>query len=451
MHIKRLHVLKEAEKKDGPVAYWMSRDQRVKDNWALIYAQGCAINMQKPLVVLFCLVPSFLGATARQYEFMKKGLQGVEKRLKHFNIPFYLLEGYPEKIIPGFLKRFGVQMLITDFDPLRIKTTWKMGVADIINIPFYEIDAHNIIPCRIVSDKQEYGAYTIRPKIKRLLNEFLDEFPVLERHPFSWQQSVSDIAWEEIFGKLDIERTVKGVDWITPGEDAAHETLERFLTENIHRYKESRNDPNKYVLSNISPYLHFGHISAQRIVFEIRKRGLDGDASAGAFMEELIVRKELSDNYCLYNRAYDTIKGLPDWARKTLDAHRSDKREFVYPVDDLEHGHTHDRLWNAAQMEMVIRGKMHGYMRMYWAKKILEWTESPEDAFEIAIYLNDKYELDGRDPNGYAGIAWSIGGLHDRAWNERKVFGKIRYMSYNGCKAKFSIDGYIERISKLTA
>ncbi len=162
-------------------------------------------------------------------------------------------------------------------------------------------------------------------------------------------------------------------------------------------------------------------------------------------MEELIVRRELSDNFCFYNSDYDQFSGFPEWAQKTLNEHRGDKREFIYSLEQFEHGKTHDDLWNAAQLQMVLTGKMHGYMRMYWAKKILEWTGSPEDALEIAIHLNDKYELDGRDTNGYVGVAWSIGGVHDRAWQERPVFGKIRYMSYAGCKRKFDVSTFIEK------
>jgi len=194
--------------------------------------------------------------------------------------------------------------------------------------------------------------------------------------------------------------------------------------------------------SNLSPYLHFGQISAQRIALEVRKARLDPEAQK-AFLEELIIRRELSDNYCYYNPDYDRPSGFPAWAQKTQATHQDDRREYDYSSEQLEKAQTHDPLWNAAQMEMVHKGKMHGYMRMYWAKKILEWTKSPEEAQRIAITLNDKYELDGRDPNGYTGIAWSIGGVHDRAWGERPVFGKIRYMSYNGSKSKFDVKGYI--------
>jgi deoxyribodipyrimidine photo-lyase len=209
-----------------------------------------------------------------------------------------------------------------------------------------------------------------------------------------------------------------------------------------------RNDPAKDGQSNLSPYMHFGHISAQRIALDVSMSDINKE-SREAFLEELIVRRELSDNFCFYNAHYDNFDGFPEWGKKTLNAHRKDKREYLYNIKQFENAETHDDLWNAAQIQMLKTGKMHGYMRMYWAKKILEWTESPEKAMEIAIYLNDRYELDGRDPNGYTGIAWSIGGLHDRAWNERPVFGKIRYMSYNGCKTKFDVIKYIEYVKSL--
>jgi len=167
------------------------------------------------------------------------------------------------------------------------------------------------------------------------------------------------------------------------------------------------------------------------------------------YLEELVVRRELSDNFCYYNDLYDSVKGAASWAQETLQAHADDKREYVYTKTALEEGKTHDSLWNAAQKELTVLGKMHGFMRMYWAKKILEWTASPEEALEIAIYLNDKYSLDGRDPNGYVGCMWSICGIHDQGWKEREVFGKIRYMNYNGCKRKFDVDAYVQRIRRV--
>jgi deoxyribodipyrimidine photo-lyase len=243
------------------------------------------------------------------------------------------------------------------------------------------------------------------------------------------------------------DSNVKEVEWITPGERAANKALNKFLAHGIKNYALERNDPNLFGQSELSPYFHFGHLSAQRAAFQASL--LSHSDSRESFMEELIVRRELADNFCFYNPHYDSTKGFPAWAKKTLDEHRGDEREYLYSLKELETGKTHDELWNAAQLEMVCKGKMHNYMRMYWAKKILEWTQSPEIALKYTIYLNDKYELDGRDPSGYVGAAWSIGGVHDRAWGERKIFGKIRYMSYNGAKGKFKIQQYIDRVNKL--
>jgi deoxyribodipyrimidine photo-lyase len=216
------------------------------------------------------------------------------------------------------------------------------------------------------------------------------------------------------------------------------------LDSKLIHYDDTRNDPTQDGQSNLSPYLHFGQLSAQRVALEVRMHPVP-DAEKEAFLEELLVRRELSDNFCFYNPSYDSVAGFPEWAQKTLKAHRSDPREYRYSAEELEQGLTHDSLWNAAQMEMVRRGKMHGYMRMYWAKKILEWSQSPDEALNIATYLNDKYELDGRDPNGYTGIAWSIGGVHDRAWQERPIFGKIRYMSHRGAQRKFDVQAYVKQ------
>ncbi len=445
MNYKRTRILKEGRKVAGPVVYWMSRDQRMNDNWALLFAQDLAVKQKVPLLVVFSLVPTFLNATIRQYSFMLKGLQEIEENLREQNIPFCLLIGSPEERIPEFLKQYKISVLVSDFDPLRIKRKWKDQVSQKINIPFYEVDAHNIVPCWIASSKLEYGAYTLRPKINKALKEFLEEIPKIKKHPVLLRITEKQ-KWERVIKTLQVDGTVPEVDWIKPGDSEARKCLKYFLRNKLSFYYEKRNDPGEDGQSNLSPYLHFGQISAQRVALEVRKSEANIN-SRDAFLEELIVRRELSDNFCFYNSNYDNFKGFPEWAKKTLNEHRNDQRKYVYSLKQLENAKTHDDLWNAAQMEMIKRGKMHGYMRMYWAKKILEWTESPERALEIAIYLNDRYELDGRDPNGYAGIAWSIGGVHDRAWNERPVFGKIRYMSYAGCRAKFNVKKYIEQIS----
>jgi len=441
----RVRNLNLKQPRNGAVIYWMSRDQRVRDNWALLYALELARTAHVAVAVVFCLVSEFLNAAMRQYGFMLRGLEEVENDLAIRNIPFFLLIGAPEKTLPGFLRTNDAGMLVTDFDPLRIKQAWRHAVARKIPIPFVEVDAHNIVPCWAASSKQEYGAHTIRPKIKRMLPQFLTEVPALKRHPFTWQGKTRPIDWAAARKSLNVNAAVPEVSWVVPGEQAAQQALRRFIQYKLPRYVEDRNDPAGDGQSNLSPYLHFGQLSAQRTALAVMRSNA-GKRSKDVFLEELIIRRELSDNFCLYNSAYDTTDSFPAWSKDSLEKHRKDRREHLYTLEEFEEARTDDELWNAAQREMETQGKMHGYLRMYWAKKILEWAESPEQAMEIAIYLNDKYELDGRDPNGYAGIAWSIGGVHDRAWGERRVFGKIRYMSYKGCKSKFDVKAYIDHV-----
>jgi deoxyribodipyrimidine photo-lyase len=219
--------------------------------------------------------------------------------------------------------------------------------------------------------------------------------------------------------------------------------MQDFLHNGLARFADKRNDPNADALSHLSPYFHFGQIAPQRAALEVWNSEEAPSSARSAYLEELIIRRELADNYCYYNPAYDAFQGLPNWARATLDKHRDDPRPVIYSYQELEDAATHDDLWNAAQTQMVRTGKMHGYMRMYWAKKILEWSESPEQAIDFAIQLNDLYELDGRDPNGYTGVLWSVGGLHDRGFKERPVFGTVRYMSHAGCRRKFDVGAYV--------
>lgn len=440
MHSTRIRNLSYKKEQKGIVAYWMSRDQRVEDNWALLYAQQIAQEQHTSVIVLFSLAPSFLDATLRQYDFMLKGFQEVEESLKNYNIPFYLYLGSPTETILKAIKNLHIGTVVTDFSPLKISREWKQQIASKIEIPFFEVDTHNIIPVWEVSAKQEYAAYTIRPKIHKLLSEYLTEIPKLKKQTATISKSKTD--WKQIYDSLQVNTDIKPVSWIIPGEKAAQKVLHTFISNKLAGYDKLRNDPSKNHQSNLSPYIHFGQISAQRIALEVQKtKLLQNDKEA--FLEELVVRKELAENFCYYNPNYTSFEGFPDWAKKSLTKHLKDKREFIYSKEEFEQAKTHDELWNAAQMEMIQKGKMHGYMRMYWAKKILEWTKTPEEAMQIAIYLNDKYELDGRDPNGYVGIAWSIGGVHDRAWFERPIFGLIRFMSGTSLAKKFDTKKYI--------
>ncbi len=424
----------------------MSRDQRLADNWALTFAQQLALDRRVPLGIVFCLLPNFLEATARQYEFMIKGLEQIESSCRRLGIGFDLLTGSPEAEIPRYAATTRVGIVVTDFTALRINRRWKDKIASRLGVSLFEVDAHNIVPCWVASDKQEFAAYTLRPKIHRHLLHYLTDFPKLKPHPHSWPVAVTPVDWGAARKSLRIDRSIGEVRQFVSGEASARKTYRRFLDRKLGRYDHDRNQPHLDGQSNLSPYLHFGQISAQRVAIETMRNYPDS-SSAEAFLEELIVRRELSDNFCHFSEHYDTFGGFPNWAQKTLNEHRNDLRRHVYTPKEFELAQTHDLLWNAAQREMVDTGKMHGYLRMYWAKKILEWSATPEDALATAIYLNDRYELDGRDPNGYAGIAWSIGGVHDRAWGSREIFGKIRYMSYEGCARKFDVKAYIAQNS----
>lgn len=442
MNQARYRQIKPVPYTRGSIVYWMSRDQRIQDNFALSFAQALADRYKNPLFVVFNLIPEFLQATWRQYGFMLEGLKQIERDLAELNIPFYLLLGTPGETLPTFIRQRDIGMLISDFSPLKIAQQWKQAVTNAINIPFYEVDAHNTIPCWQASAKQEFSARTLRSKIIKLQSEFNDlPSPI---HPHIYNTSpLSKIDWNHAIKSLKIDHSIPMVDWCQSGELHAQKTLHTFINDKLSTYADNRNNPTKSAQSELSPYLHFGQISVSKIAALIQASA-SSDNEKATFLEELIVRQELAENFCFYNQNYDQFWGFPAWARKTLDEHRSDKRSYLYHRDVFEQSKTHDRLWNAAQTQMVQSGKMHGFMRMYWAKKILEWTESPEEAIAIAIYLNDKYELDGRDPNGYTGIAWAIGGVHDRPWFERPIFGQIRYMNDRGCARKFDTESYIK-------
>ncbi len=446
----RIVRLNGALSRNGPVLYWMSRDQRIADNRALIHAQTLALERRMPLITVFCLAKGYPGATVPQYDFMLRGLRETARSAAALNIPFVLLAGDPAEEIAAFVHRHGIGTVVTDFDPIRIKREWRTQAAKLLPVPLIEADAHNVVPCRAVSDKREYSAATLRRKINRVLDSYLGGIPSIEPHPHALASDIPKPDWDTAmrYARANADNVPAPVDMPVPGERAALDTLRRFIDERLHRYG-LRNDPNSFAVSGLSPYLHFGAVSAERAALDVmHSPGGDSDA-ARSFIEELIVRRELADNFCWYEPRYDSLDAAPAWAFRTLDEHREDPREHVYDYVGFERAETHDPLWNAAQTEMVMTGRMHGYLRMYWAKKILEWSESPEEALETATTLNDRWELDGRDPNGYAGCLWSIAGLHDRPWGGRPVFGSVRYMSYDGCRRKFDVMQYIERIETL--
>ena len=305
-----------------------------------------------------------------------------------------------------------------------------------------------MVPVWVTSPKQEYAARTIRSKIHKNLNKYLVEFPPIVRHPMNQKlmQQYQPTDWKKASGSLKVDMKVGTVQFCAPGTNHGLNKLFDFITKKLKVFEKNRNIPTVDALSNLSPYYHFGQIAPARAALEVQKMKGKYKESVEGYLEELIVRRELADNFCFYNQHYDKVHGAYQWAQDTLEIHENDEREYLYSLEELEEYQTHDDLWNAAQRQLVDEGKMHGFLRMYWAKKVLEWTENPKQALESAIYLNDKYSIDGRDPNGYVGCMWSICGIHDQGWRERPIFGKIRYMNYAGCKRKFKVNDFVAKM-----
>ena len=458
----RIKFLNDVAVPSAPaVVYWMQASVRAAYNHALEYALHVANHRSQPLHVIFCLTPTYPDANLRHYRFLLEGLADVANSLNTRGVGFTVWLGDPLNVVDGI--GGNASTVVVDRGYLRHQRAWRRELARRAQCPVVQVESNVVVPVETVSTKEEYSAATIRRKIHSQWEEFLVPIQTVTPHAGNPGEllpvSGSDftvVPREELSRPEVIEKRLTVDDTVAPspefhgGETQAHTRLEDFLTHRLADYSTNRNDPEKDWLSGMSPYLHFGHISP----VEIALRAVDYAESALAeseregvdtLLEELIVRRELAMNYTEYNDHYDSYAALPEWARTTLAEHESDPRPHEYTREQLERGTTDDPYWNACQLQMVKTGKMHGYMRMYWGKKILEWTVDPAEAFGRAVYLNDKYELDGRDPNGYAGVAW-VFGKHDRPWAERSIFGKVRYMNANGLRRKFKeIDRYVDR------
>jgi len=459
---KRLRFLTSSRKiKPGSegVLYWMSRDQRVQDNWALIYAQKLAVAERLPLHICFCLeVPQSDFSTLRHFGFLLRGLEDVAKECSSLDIQFHLLHGPAGEVLPPFADDHRLGAVVTDFSSLR---TPRQRLEDVKkrlqeDIPIIQVDAHNVVPVWVTSHQEETRAYIIRPKITKHLPEFLTDFPPVVKHPHTASRRAEPVDWAGTLASLQLDRTVKEVDWATPGATGGMDMLESFIDQRLKNYATLRNDPTRPdAISQLSPWIRFGHLSAQRVAMQAKRCAgddvawlpKDDDQSITKFIDELIVWREMTENFVFYNNNYDSFQGAEEWAQRTLKEHTKDPRQYVYTREQFEKCMTHDKLWNAAQYQMVTEGKMHGFLRMYWAKKILEWTSSPEEALAIALYLNDRYELDGQDANGFGGCMWAICGVHDRDFAERPIYGKIRTMTYHGCLRKFDVAQFEKKYS----
>lgn len=433
------------------IIYRMRRAQRALDNPALETAIAAGNALGLPVVVFFGLLERNPIANIRHYHFMLEGLIDTARRLEKRGIGFVLRMCKGASSGAEFAK-FCVEskpaIVIADDDPMRRAATWKCEADLYPRAPLWSVDADVIVPSALLG-REHYAARTIRPRIRERLSEFL--LPIRNQVVrVRWNQKqgakiASLIPSVDLTRLLRIDCTVHPVDGFRGGTTEALARLRRFVRIRLANYRDSRNHPELDATSQLSPYLHFGQIGPHTVARAVR----DSDAPAvsrDAFLEEMIVRRELAVNFVRFNPRFRSIASSESWARRTLAEHARDSRKYRYTERQLENANTHDPLWNAAQQQMVRCAWMHGYMRMYWAKKILEWSESPSAAYQIAVRLNDRYELDGRDPNGYAGIAWAIAGKHDRAWGpERPIYGKIRYMSLRSTSRKFDSRTYIER------
>jgi deoxyribodipyrimidine photo-lyase len=379
---------------------------------------------------------------------MTKGLMELEKRVRELGIGFYVLQGWPEVEFPQFLHNVRAGLLVTDFSPLIPDRQWKQKVASEIDLPVLEVDSHNTVPCWTLANRKISTYDTFNTRVSPLLGYYLVDIPRSTRPKKEWTMERSQTDWRAAEEAVMIDRSVGEVDWIRPGEAEAMKRLTVFLRDRLPHYRDKSTDPVADMQSDLSPYLHFGQISAQRVAWEVSKADVASEDKA-AFFDQLIVRKELADNFCLHTPNYETTGAFPIWAKRSLEEHRSDEREHVYSLKQLENSESYDPLWNAAQMENVKIGKIRGALRAYWAEKILEWTRSPEEALYISLYLNNKFELDGNDPNGYTGIAMVIGGLYGRPWMAKDVIGKVQKLTYTEERLNYDIKAYIERVKSL--
>lgn len=441
------------------VLYVMQRDQRVHDNHALLAAQQEALAENVPLYVLFNW-RTIATRSREHYQFIADGLKELSANLKELSIPFVMTEGNGQENILKLTKEIEAGSIYFDFTPLSGPRTLAKQIAKSSNKKTIVVDTHNAIPVWILSDKKEFAAHTIRSKVHKKLESYLVEPAKVQAHPQKAQTLPHSLDWHDV-DTFIASIPASGITVDAPsGESAARKHLANFIESRLEHYAVARNDIADDQQSGLSPYLHFGHISSLRValevlyavdqrplLFEVGKLASPGEIPSkadgmNALLEEMIVRKELADNFCFYSDGYLSLANGPQWAQDSLAEHAHDPREHIYTREQWEQAQTHDQSWNAAQNQLRKTGKIHGYMRMYWAKKMLEWSPSPEIALQDCIYLNDKYSIDGGDPNGYVGILWSMVGLHDRPWFERPVFGKVRYMNEGGLMRKYDVPLY---------
>ena len=438
--------------KDGRcVVYWMQRAQRGVDNPALDLAIALGNELTLPVLVFLSIISSYPNANLRHYTFLSQGLPDIEEDLNERNVAL-IVRRPPDNHLEMLLEEVGAAVLVGDENPCREPERWRQVLSRHLRLPFFTVDADVVVPSRLFN--RHYYAMHI---MKRHLHAELPKYLVPQTQAkavHAWKRPPKfksfDSRSDVTEGWKNLDRSVGPVDTFTGGTHAALKRLDEFVSRSLCAYPKERNRPESDGTSRLSPYLHFGHIGPLTIALAAQRAVKKSKVSKPAyedFINQLIGWRELSINFVKHCPYYDSFDCAPDWAQKTLREHVRDQRPYVYGLKSMEQAKTHDELWNAAQTQMVKHGWMHNYLRMYWAKKILEWSPTPQLAYQHAVLLNDRYELDGRDPNGYAGIAWAIAGVHDRPWFDRPVFGTIRYMSFASTGKKFDSRRYIENIA----
>ena len=420
--------------KQKTILYLVSRAIRFKDNQALYTTQKKALNQNAQLICLFNYYPNYPYANLRNMHFLLSGLLEMSQKLNKHNIPLLFRQGNLIENINDLRNDFDITNIITEQHVLKpiLKAHDLLSEYCYSNmIEFLKVNTACVVPVDETSLKLEYAAKTIRPKIMSKYKSYLLNFYPIQIHPQSINiESFNQIQFNNFFTQNKLEEL--SLSKLIPGEDAANAQLQHFIEHGLKNYA-NRNEYDSQGQSYLSAYLHFGMLSPLKMIRDVENSQHE---NAPLFVEEALVRRELAENYCYYCKDYDSIKGAWTWAQNTLNQHINDPREYTYTLEQFEKAETHDDLWNFCQMKIVTDGYLHSYLRMYWAKMVLYWTKTPQDAIDLLIHLNDKYMLDGRDPNGYTGIMWSVAAVHDRPWFDRPVIGLVRAMGKDGTLKK---------------
>jgi len=450
-NLQRVKAINDREIIAGDyVLYWMQQSQRSEQNPALEQAIREANRLKLPVIVAFGLSDAYPEANLRHYRFMLEGLQDVSAALDRKGIRLVVRQGEPPEVALKLGRK--AALIVCDVGYTRHQRQWRHRVAKLAKSLVLTVEGDAVVPVAVASTKAEYAARTFRPRVQTHLDDYLKRTRAVNPEYTSHQIEINGIDLKDadaILSGLEIDRTVPPVSALFKGGcQEAKKRLRYFIRSHLVHYDAHSNQPQTDDISQMSPYLHFGQISPIYLALQIRQATQGKPTDRDAYLEELIVRRELAINFVAYTNDYGRFSCLPKWALETLADHAKDPRPKVYSREELESAQTHDPYWNAAMREMKYTGFMHNYMRMYWGKKILEWSATPEEAYNTALAINNKYFLDGRDPNSYAGVAW-VFGKHDRAWVERPIFGKVRYMASSGLERKCDIRAYVRKVDKL--